>query len=318
MLNLVPPLDADRFKVTVGDVDVVHIGEPFTDGEFQIIAKTLEAHPQVVLRINTSDENMCTLSFLRFFPNLRRISIAYLYNAQSAEPLNQLSDNLDYLDLGLTQKPLDLRPLKFRRLKTLTVGRHERGLSGLIANNSQLTDLLLRNHKADVIFEAIKSSSVENLTLVGGSLKDAAWLKKLPSLKSLNLVMVRGVDDPMLTNIVETTRLEWLTLDTLSGITRIPDLSNQQRLKRVDLNTLTKMRDPDALGGLSQAPHLSEVSVTSSKLQPVAFQPLVNHPTLAAITAGLGNVKKNQEAEAITGLPWAASANEYATRMRGN
>lgn len=316
MLILRSPIDEDQLASDIELADVVQFDEPLSDHEYQKLSQLLERHPQVTLRAYGFDPHLTKLEFLRFFPRLRRFSMAHLDKVADVAPLNVLSDELEVLDVGETSKPLDLTPLKFKALRHLRVAAHNRGLREVLANNPNLSQLTLANIKADkVLADAELPGNLAVLRLVLGSAVDLSWLKHLRSLRHLALRRVRGVADEMLSAALkQLPALEWLWLDALSGVSKMPDISANTSLQRIDLDSMTQIRAQDALAPLSASRNLRELSVTSSKLPASAFEVLAGHPKLVAVTAGLGNLKRNQDAQRAVGLEPAISAQEYASK----
>jgi hypothetical protein len=312
LLELYPPLDVGRLKVAVGDTDIVQFYEHFAPAEYALLAQLLTLHPKVVMRVYGTDAELGDMKFLQHFPRLRCFSVA-LRQVTSVEPINVLPDDLELLDVGETAKPLDLRPLKFKNLQYLRVDGHTRGLPELIEANEHLRKLSLWHLKASEIMASAKVPQLEQLELVQGSAKDLSWLARLKNLRYLALSRVRDVDDEALAVINELPNLEWLWLIALPGVTAVPDVSANRRLRRVDLDSMAKMRAEDALTGLRRASNLEEVSITSSHLPVAALRPLTEIATLTAAMVGLGSPKKNQEVRQFLDLPPARSATAFAT-----
>ena len=309
------PIDTDRLTAAIGDTRQLQFDEPLTESEYRLVARLLENHPRVTLRAYGLDTELAGLEFLRFFPKLRRFSISHLHHVTDVAPLNALPDDLQLLDLGVTAEPLDLGSLKFTRLRDLLVSGHTDGLSQLVSNNPELESLSLSRLRADSILDdAQLPAGLERLFLVLGSASDLWGLRRLPDLRQLALRQVKGVNDTTLAVVGELPRLQWLWLDTLPGVTRVPQLFRDGELQRLDLDGLSGMRGDDALAAIADATKLREASLTSCKLAVSAFSALAGHPTLSAITIGLGGVRKNQQAQALLNLPAAMSVTEYARR----
>jgi hypothetical protein len=90
-------------------------------------------------------------------------------------------------------------------------------------------------------------------------------------------------------------------LQALPQVTALPDFGEARALRRVEFQTMKGIRD---LRPLATAPALEELLLADMpQLQPDDLRSLVGHPTLRAVTAHLGGVKKNAEAKALLGLP---------------
>jgi hypothetical protein len=304
------PLDVAALRSRIGNVGRIQFDEPLSDSEYRALAGLLERHPRVTLRAFGFDAGLATLGFLRWFPNLRRVSVANLHHLTDLAGLRYLPDDLEFLDLGETQKPLDLRSISFRRLAELRAVGHRRGLTELLANNHDLRVLSLWRLPVDESLSDVALPDLRSLALTLGSVKNLSWLKQFPRLQYLAIRRVRGVSD--LTAIGDLPALEWLWLDELKDVETLPDLSHAGQLCRVDLTDLRNMREPHALDGLSRAPALTEVSLVASRLPVGAFAGLAEHPRLQRIAVGLGDTRRNQEVSQLFSLPEALPMSEFA------
>ncbi|KAB1928250.1 hypothetical protein F8280_04245 [Micromonospora noduli] len=116
------PVDVAQLRPRLGNADVVQFSEPLTEAEYRSVAMLLGDHPMVPLRVYGFDDDLATLRFLRWFPHVRRFSVAGLWHLTDLAPLDQLSADVEFLDIGETRKPLDLAPVaQFRRLRRLRV-----------------------------------------------------------------------------------------------------------------------------------------------------------------------------------------------------
>ena len=303
LLELESPLDRNHLKVAVPDVEQVQFDKPLTNDDYMMLAQVLEQHPNVTLRAYGFSKELAGLEFLRLFPNLRRISVSHLMLLSDVSPLNLLSDDLEYLDVGETKKALDLTPLKFSRLSTLRVVGHDRGLSELVARNRQLHALALWRLRFDQALRQVSLPDVESLALTLGSLQDATWLGQFSSLRFLAMRRVRNVSN--LTALQQLAKLEWLWLEAMQGIASLPDLSPNRSLRRVELDGLRGLSTPHAIAGLAQAPHLDELLIGNTPLPAEAFGQLVEHPSLSALSVALGSQSRDREIKRLIDKPEA-------------
>lgn len=313
-LQLESPLDWDHLKVAVPDVERVQFDAPLTNHDYEMLAQVLEQHPHVTLRAYGYSQELAGLDFLRWFPTLRRFSISNLMLLGDVSQLNLLPDHLEYLDLGVTKKPLDLTPLKFSRLTSLRVVGHHRGLSELVNRNRELRTLSLWRLRFDQALPNAALQGLESLMITLGSLTDPHWLAAFPGLRFLGIRQTRGVDD--VSPVRELSKLEWLWLDTLSGVTHLPNFSKNTTLVRVDIDGLRGLQEANSLEGLVTAPNLEQLSVVNSRLPVEAFAPLRAHPRLSCISVSLGNVKRDREVEGMFDAAPAPNIYQFA-RQKG-
>ncbi|WP_144120926.1 hypothetical protein [Catellatospora sichuanensis] len=312
-LELESPLDRDHLKVAVPDVERVQFDEPLTNDDYQLLAQVLEQCPHVTLRVYGYSQELAGLDFLRLFPELRRFSVSNLMLLDDVSRLNVLPDDLEYLDLGETKRPLDLTPLKFSRLSGLRVVGHHRGLSELVARNHELRVLSLWRLRFDQVLPIVALPDLESLVLTLGSLTDSHWLAQFPSLRFLGIRQTRRLAD--LSPVRDLSKLEWLWLDTLSGVSLLPDFSANAALVRADLDGLRSMQADNALEGLVTAPNLEQLSVSNSRLPVSAFEVLRSHPRLSFISVGLGSAKRNREVEDMLDVVAAPNIFQFARQQ---
>ncbi len=144
IVDVSSPLDMQQLRVRLDDASVVQFSQPLAEAEYRLLAALLAEHPTVTLRAYGFDEDLATLRFLRWFPRLRRFSVAHLHNLTDLAPLHQLSADVELLDIGETRKPLNLTPVAaFRDLRQLRIVAHRGGLPELIDANPNLQGLSL-------------------------------------------------------------------------------------------------------------------------------------------------------------------------------
>ncbi|SCG65600.1 leucine-rich repeat domain-containing protein [Micromonospora inositola] len=287
-------VDVRRLGVGLRDDAVVQFCRPLAEPDYGALAAFLTDHPTVTLRVYGSDEDLAALRFLRWFPRLRRLSVAGLYHLADLAPLQQLSPDVEAFDLGESRKLLDLTPVAaFRGLRRLRVVAHRRGLADLLAANPGLQGLALWRLPVDRVVPDVVLPRLQSLALTLGSLTAAEWLTRISTLRCLALRTVRKLTD--LAVVARLPALQWLWLDALP-VDRLPDLSSCAALLRVDCTAMRHLRHPAAVRGLAAAPRLQDLTITESLLPVEAFTPFVDHPTLEHIGVGLGSERRNREA----------------------
>jgi hypothetical protein len=110
------PLAEEMLAPIESGCDLVVVGGELTDNEYGRVARLLEDHPAVTLRVR-SDQT--TLDFLRHFPRLRRFDAA-IPRLESWTGLAHLPAEAEDLSLGATKKTLSLSIIgRFRNLRKL-------------------------------------------------------------------------------------------------------------------------------------------------------------------------------------------------------
>ncbi|RKN22120.1 hypothetical protein D7147_05215 [Micromonospora musae] len=305
------PVDFGQLRARLGAADVVQFSQPLTEAEYRSLAALLAEHPTVPLRAYGSDDELATLRFLRWFPHVRRFSVAELRHLTDLAPLDQLSADVDYLDIGETRKPVHLGPVaEFRRLRRLRIVGHRRGLSELLSANPGLRELSLWRLPVDRVLPVIALPCLQALALTLGSLTNSEWLTQIPTLRYLALRGVREVSD--LTPVTRLPALQWLWLETLT-VERLPHFGSDTKLARVDCIGMRHLRHPEALQGLAAAPQLRELLVAAPHLPVDAVVSLVDHPTLERATIVLGSQQRDRDAEDLLRLPPPRPDTQFAT-----
>lgn len=285
--------------------------EPMTAAGYRALAERLARTPERELRVSGFSRRLARLEFLKWFPRLRRLSIVGLHYVTDLSALRYLPEDVEYLELGETQKPLDLAPaLRFSRLTELRVVGHGRHLPELLDRNPELRALSLWRLPVDKVLRAVSLPRLESLALTLGSLHDPHWLTCHPHLRYLALRLVRGVRN--LDALAHLPSLEWLWLDGLGGIDHIPDLTPNTNVLRVDLTSMRGLRTPEALAGVARAPRLRELLVSESRLPAEAFRALASLRQLERVGVGLGSDRRNQQVDAMLARPPQRALHEYA------
>ncbi|WP_141910235.1 hypothetical protein [Micromonospora sp. A202] len=295
------PVDVAQLRARLGDADVVQFQEPLAEAEYRSVAALLGDHPMVPLRVYGFDDDLATLRFLRWFPHVRRFSVAGLWHLTDLAPLDQLSAGVEFLDIGEIRKPLDLAPVaQFRRLRRLRIVEHRRGLTELLHANPRLRDLSLWRLPVDHILPVIALPHLQALALTLGSLTNSEWLAQLPTLRYLALRRVRKLND--LTPVTQLPALQWLWLETLT-VERLLDFGSNTMLTRAECLGLRHLGHPTALQGLAAAPQLRELVVAAPYLPVDALVPFVDHPTLERAEIVLGSQQCDRDADYLLRLP---------------
>ncbi|MFD6611835.1 hypothetical protein ACFWD1_23485 [Micromonospora chalcea] len=312
IVDVSSPIDMQQLRGRLGDASVVQFSQPLAEAEYRSLAALLAEHPTVTLRAYGFDEDLATLRFLRWFPRLRRFSVAHLHNLTELAPLHQLSADVELLDIGETRKPLNLTPVAaFRDLRQLRIVAHRGGLPELLDANPNLQGLSLWRLPVDQYLPLIALPHLQSLALTLGSLAHGEWLLQVPTLRYVALRAVRKLTD--LHPVTRLPALQWLCLDALTA-DRLPDFSSCTTLLRADCTAMRHLRHTTSLQGLAAAPQLRELSVTESLLPADAFKPFVDHPTLEHVSVGLGTERRSCEAEQLLRRTPPRADTDFAVR----
>jgi len=272
----------------------VQIDEPLADADYPKVARLLEKHPGIALRVyGDYERKFKDLEFLRHFPRLRRFWVD-LWHVPDYSGLAHLPANLLALNLGQTKKALSLDLLApFTRLRELTIVGHKKGFE-VVPTLRDLRSLSVVGAPIMNLAPLRPLTKLTSLWLRAGRLTDLADLPHFDSLRTLDLTLLKDVHD--LSPVAAMRDLRELSLGGLPKIAALPNLKDCRALRTVRLGSMTNLTD---LSGLAAAPALKELEFTAPHLTADAFRPLVGHPTLRTIRVQLGTNAKNDALDAL-------------------
>jgi hypothetical protein len=292
------PITEEQLRPLDPRCGVVQFSSRLTEDDFIRLSRFLEPYPNIPLRIYGHYDEEPDLSFLHYFPSLKRFQ-ADLYGLKDLNGLNFLPDDLKVLGLGQTKRRLSLKPLaRFKKLTDLYLDGHTKDLS-VISELRNLVYLSLRSISLPGLAPLIPLQHLRSLSLKLGGTKDLSLLPKLSRLRHLELWRVKGLID--LTSVGNLTQLRSLFLQDLKQVARLPSFIQLSDLHRCHIQNLKGVHD---LCPIAAAKNLRELIVLSMRHIPVAgFDCFRNHPTLQAASIGLGSLRRNAEVAELLALP---------------
>lgn len=300
------PLTPQMLRPSPSGRGAVQFSSLLTDGDFARLAEWLRQYPEMGLRAYGSyDKSIGDLEFLRFFPSLRSFELDHIYNdLPSLDGLRHLPENVDSLWIGATERPLDLSILaRFGSLKELYLERQTRNLD-VISGLTTLEELTLRSITLPDLSMLLPLTDLSSLGLKLGGTTNLALLPRIGRIRYLELWFIRGLAD--IGPVGDMPHLEYLFLQALKQVETLPDFSGAPNLRRIHLQTMNGLRD---LPALATAPALEELLLIDMRhLKPADLRPLAGIPQLKAVTAALGSLRRNAEAQALVGLPTVRGA----------
>jgi internalin A len=291
----------------LGREEVVQFPHPLTDREYRKVAKLVDGHPNVTLRAYGS--KFTDLDFLRFFPEVRQFQADYMYQLESMEGLRHLPADLDSLVLGETKtaRQFSLTFLReFRNLRKLYLEKHTKDID-VVGELSNLEELTLRSITLPDLSILLPLANLLSLDLKLGGTRKLSQLPNIGRLRYLELWQIRGLED--IAAVGEVTTLQYLFLQSLRRVERLPDLGRLTKLRRVVLDNMKGLSD---LSPLATAPALEQLHVIDMRhINLEQLKCLIGHPTLHEATFGLGNLKRNAEAQELVGVPTVTTPFEF-------
>ncbi|WP_162564344.1 MULTISPECIES: hypothetical protein [Microbacterium] len=302
-IDVKSPITEETLESIDGDLSHVQFVSALTDQDYQRLADRMRSFPNVTLRAYGSyDGSIADVDFLRYFPFLRSFQADALYHLNSIEGLAYLPDDVRFIGLGQTKKRLSLAPLaRFTGMTRLYLEGQTKDID-VVSELTELRDITLRSITLPDLSLLTPLTKLRALDLKLGGTRDLSMLPQLQSLDFLELWMVKGLTD--LSPISGLPNLEYLVLQSLRQVTELPEMSGLTGLRRLWIQTMKGLHD---LSPIREAPALRQLAVVDmAHLQPDAFAPLVGHPSLTSLTAGLGSKRKNDAVRDLIDLPGPA------------
>lgn len=291
----------------------IQFDQPIQSGSFDLLEREFFAHrPDATFRVYGHYGRAADLSFLRRMPSVARFWANCLATARGVEHLAQLPDlrelwigiddltDFDFLErlppgieiLGLegtqSRRPSIAAVSRFQSLRHLTLDGHHKGLDS-VGELAQLEALTLWHYSSPDLAFLKRLASLRKLELnLGGGL-DYSAIGQAPALEELHLTWIRRLAD--LSFLSHMSTLQFLMLDRMAQVRRLPDLSALTRLRRL---TITQVKNLESAAPISTAPALEELRYYE-RSRPVAdFERVLEAPSLRRVSARLGRGKRRQ------------------------
>lgn len=279
----------DSFRPLGPQCTLVSVGHPLEPRELEQVAALLRDRPDVTLRFHSGQER--TLEFLKYFPRLRRLSLA-IWELEDIAGFAHLQGDLEHLHFGKTRKRFSLRFLQaMPALRALSLEGHSKDIAS-VGGLHRLTSLSFRGITlADLSVLASLSELRQFALLLGGTIH-LDDLADLPGLEALSLFRVAKLAD--LSVLRRLRALRTLSLDSLPNVAAIPSLAALTCLEEVSLETMKGLVD---ISSVAAAPRLRRLVIAGMpQLDAAAFRCLVGHSSLEELrlwsSLGGQNLKK--------------------------
>jgi hypothetical protein len=280
------PVTSEQLRPLDPKCLTVQFDEPLTESEHKKVAKFLRAYPRVQLRAYGHHSTKPNLDFLPYYSDLRHLAIE-LFELKDLSGLQHAPAELKSLTLGQTRsKSHSLSFLqRFPSLRSLYLEGHSKSID-VVGSLSKLEVLTLRSITLPDLSILLPLNKLHSLGIKLGGTTNLSLLPKIGKLRYLELWMVRGLSD--LSCVADIRTLQYLFLQALKQVKKLPSLSRLRLLRRVHLETMKGLED---LQAVADAPALQELlAIDMGQLEPEAFQPFVKHRTLRRATVGNGMV----------------------------
>jgi hypothetical protein len=309
------PLSALQARQVAADPTVKHFqtSEPATEQTWRTIdAEVCARRSDITIRVYGHYGTACDLSLVRWLSNVRRFEVD-AHNVQRLDELEQLgrlehlglavfeasdlsilsrvSDTLVSLEIGATRsKKPDMAPLaRFRDLRTLYVEGQSKNIE-VIAELTKLEDLTLRSVTTPDLRYVQPLTELRSLDIKLGGIRSLDGATGKPSIKYLELWQIRSFDDGI-EGLSDFPGLQHLFLQSLRLVTRFPDMSRSERLRRIDLMNVKGLRDFTTIERLKGLEEFSLVEGHGQ--QPEDLIPVLRNANLRRARAGFGSKRRN-------------------------
>ena len=278
----------------------------------------LSVRPDVEFRVYGFYQDECNLSFLKDMKNIRNLSVDSLIDATGLEYITELPDlkslsvgifnldNFDFLNhiaknvekifLGVTRsKKPKLDPLsRFICLKELYLEGQQKNIE-VISHLQNLEDLTLRSITLTDLSFLYPLKNLWSLDIkLGGTIK-LSDIDKVQNLKYLELWQIRGLSD--ISFVSNLTHLQYLYLQSLPQIKKLPRFNKLERLRRIYLENMKGLVD---VSSLENAPSLEEFVFTHAhNMHPEDFYPLFKNNNIKSAGVWFGSNRKNNKFESL-------------------
>jgi hypothetical protein len=295
------PLTDDMMRPFTAPCGRVQFQSLMTDADFAKLADWMSTQPNIGLRAyGAYDGSIVDLEFLRFFPEISDFSADALWlSLRTLDGLRHLRDDLTDLTIGATKTRLDLHALsRFRTLRSLYLEGQTKNID-VLATVTTIEELTLRSITLPNLDLLAPLSALRSLDIKLGGTRNLAGLAALEQLCHLELWMIKGLHD--VRGIAALASLRYLFMESLRQVTELPNLQRCVDLVRIHLQNMKGISD---LSPLATAPNLRDiVLVDMGHLELSSLRSIKNHPTLRGVSAGLGSIRKNKQADQLLNLP---------------
>ena len=258
--------------------------------------------PTIKLRLYAGEE--LDLTFLKNLPDLENLSLelhtlgndAEIAQLKKLKNFSLVSNQTDFSFLHNLECPLetlfiatdeskyaksDLSAiLKFKQLKSLSVGRYNKNLAQIVTALPELEELVLTSVSALKNINFItEKQTLKKLQLNQCGIDDYDSIKNLKNLKALGLSRPAKLES--LDFISELTDLQYLFLQTVNNPTKFPNIGHLHKLKRVVLYSVKSIMD---FSTLSKATSLKEFAFYDIQGQkPQDFLPIIRNKSIGKV-----------------------------------
>lgn len=282
---------------------------------FELINEyVVKKRPDIQIRLYGYYTKGCDLSVLSYLRDVNRLSIDCLHDGKNISNITQLPKlsevsvgifNLDDFEF-LAGLPANITSLslhatrskkpkldhlnRFKNLQTLYLEGQQNNIE-VLADLLELQDLTLRSVSTANLNYILPLKKLISLDIKLGGIKNFDATTELGNLRYLELWQVR--DLASLEFVGEISSLQYLFLQSLPQVKKLPKLTANRKLRRIYVENLKGLMD---FTSLAQAPALEEFILTMGQKQsPAQLKPLLLNTSLKKALVLFGSEKKTLE-----------------------
>ena len=275
--------------------------------------KYFSIFPKTGFRLYSYNKKNLDLNFLKYLPNLEKLSIDYTENADNISALSclknlkslrlnihlldnfsfitEISDGLEQFSLETKINSFDISLLnRFKQLKVLYLSGYKKNIESVV-NLPLLESLLLKGITLKSTAFLNKIKTLKSLKFHWGSTEDFSDLYGNTNINALQIFRVtKFTDIRLLANLPNLVAAE---LSCLRHIDSILDLSAHNHLKHIlfdDMKSLTNLSQLEFVKNLESV----SFSCCPSKFEPENILPVLRNKSVKQCSFYTGSTKKNK------------------------
>jgi len=270
--------------------------------------------PDILIRLYGYYKTGCDLSVLSYLKAVKRLSIDCMLQAENISYITELPllnevsvgifNIVDFeflaglpssiISLGLhatkSKKPMLKHLQRFKGLQTLYLEGQQNHIEA-ISNLHELQDLTLRSISTPNIDYLSPLKKIRSLDIKLGGIKNFNAAAELANLKYLELWHVRNLSSLEFLGKIKS--LQYLFLQDLPLVKKLPQLTNSVNLRRIHIQNLKGLTD---FSCLSSAPALEDFALIMGQKQTTEnLEPLLRNKSLKKALLGFGKKKEALE-----------------------
>ena len=269
--------------------------------------------PKTGFSLYSYNKKNLDLSFLKYLPNIEKLSIDYTENTDNISSLKylknlkslrlnvylldnfsfipEISDKLEQFSMETKKSSFDISLLKrFKQLKVLYLHGYKKNIHSIV-NLPMLESLMLKGITLESTAFLNDIKNLRSLKIHWGNTHDFSELYGNKTIKALQLFRITKFTDIEL--IAKLPNLTAAELSCLRNIDYIPDLSEHNHLKHIlfdDMQSLTDISPLEYVKNLESA----SFSCCPSKFLPESVIPALKNKSLKQCSFYTGSSKKNE------------------------